>query len=65
VELVTRAAGIVYLCHAFSFPPRNPYGGKQPRFMAQPALLPRGVFDPVLSLSPVQIAIRQAFGLTF
>jgi hypothetical protein len=31
--------------------------------MAQPPLLPRGAFDPVLTPSPVQIAIRRARGL--
>jgi hypothetical protein len=32
--------------------------------MAQPPLLPKGEFDPALPPSPVQIAIRQACGLT-
>lgn len=33
--------------------------------MAQPPLLPKGKFDLTLPPSPVQVAIRQACGLTF
>ena len=65
VELATGAAGTVYLCHPFVVHAAQPHRGKEPRFMAQPPLLPKGEFDPALPPSPVQIAIRQACGLTF
>jgi hypothetical protein len=65
VELATGGAGAVYLCHPFLVHAAQPHRGKRPRFMAQPPLLPRGEFDPALPPPPVQIAIRQACGLTF
>jgi len=64
VELATGAAGTVYLCHPFIVHAAQPHRGEQPRFMAQPPLLPKGEFDPALPPSPVQIAIRQACRLT-
>lgn len=64
-ELATGAAGTVYLCHPFLVHAAQPHRGQTPRFMAQPPLLPKGEFDPALPPSPVQIAIRQACGLTF
>jgi hypothetical protein len=64
LELATGAAGTVYLCHPFLVHAAQPHRGKRPRFMAQPPLLPKGEFDPALPPSPVQIAIRQACGLT-
>lgn len=63
VELATGAAGTVYLCHPFLVHAAQPHRGTQPRFMAQPPLLPKRAFDPALPPSPVQIAIRQACGL--
>ncbi len=63
IELATGPAGTVYLCHPFLVHSAQPHRGKRPRFMAQPPLLPRGEFDPALSPSPVQIAIREACGL--
>ena len=65
VELATGAAGTVYLCHPFLVHAAQAHRGTQPRFMAQPPLLPKHEFDPTLSPSPVQIAIRQACGLMF
>lgn len=65
VELATGPAGTVYLCHPFLVHAAQPHRGREPRFLAQPALLPRGEFDPLLPPSPVQIAIRQACGLRF
>jgi hypothetical protein len=65
VELATGAAGTVYLCHPFLVHTAQPHRGERPRFMAQPPLLPKREFDPALPPSPVQIAIRQACGLTF
>ncbi len=65
VELATGAAGTVYLCHPFLVHAAQPHQGQRPRFMAQPPLLPKGEFDPTLPPSPIQVAIRQACGLTF
>ena len=65
VALATGTAGTVYLCHPFLVHAAQPHRGEWPRFMAQPPLLPKGEFGPALPPSPVQIAIRQACGLTF
>lgn len=59
----TGEAGTVYLCHPFLVHRAQPHRGTQPRFMAQPPLLPAGDFDPSQVPSPVQIAIRRACGL--
>jgi hypothetical protein len=64
--LATGAAGTVYLCHPFLVHAAQPHRGKQPRFLAQPPLLPRG--DLALAradgaYAPVEIAIRQALGM--
>lgn len=61
--LATGPAGTVYLCHPFLVHSAQPHRGSQPRFMAQPPLLPKGEFDPSLPASPVQIAIRRAIGM--
>src|SRR5262245_24309663 len=42
VELAAGAAGTVYLCHPFLVHAAQSHRGKEPRFMAQPPLLPRG-----------------------
>jgi hypothetical protein len=63
--LATGQAGTVYLCHPFLVHRAQPHRGTQPRFLAQPPLLPKGEFDPSLPPSPVQVAIRKACGLTF
>lgn len=65
VELATGTAGTVYLCHPFLVHAAQAHLGHRPRFMAQPALLPKGEFDPALPPSPVQVAIRKACGLAF
>ncbi|MAZ17678.1 MAG: phytanoyl-CoA dioxygenase [Ahrensia sp.] len=65
VALATGAAGTVYLCHPFIVHAAQPHRGAEPRFMAQPPLLPKGAFDPALPPSPVQVAIRKACALTF
>lgn len=65
IDLAVGAAGTVYLCHPFLVHSAQPHRGREPRFMAQPPLLPRAEFDPSLPPSPVQIAIRQACRLTF
>lgn len=63
VALATGAAGTVFLCHPFLVHAAQAHRGTQPRFMAQPPLMPRGEFDPAQPPSPVQIAIRRACGL--
>ena len=65
IVLATGKAGTVYLCHPFLVHAAQPHRGTVPRFMAQPPILPSAGFDPALPPSPVQIAIRQACGLTF
>lgn len=62
--LAVGEAGTVYLCHPFLVHAAQPHRGTRPRFMAQPALVPTGEFDPALPPSPVQVAIRRACGLT-
>ena len=59
----TGSAGTVYLCHPFLVHASQAHRGKQPRFLAQPPLLPRE--DLRLdradgAYSPVEIAIRDA-----
>lgn len=61
--LATGSAGTVYLCHPFLVHAAQPHRGTEPRFMAQPPLVPKTGFDPALPPSPVQIAIREACGL--
>lgn len=63
VALATGKAGAVYLCHPFLVHAAQRHCGTQPRFLAQPPLLPSMDFDPALKPSPVQIAIRRACGL--
>jgi hypothetical protein len=63
--LATGKAGTVYLCHPFLVHSAQPHHGTEPRFMAQPPLLPR---EPVRldradgDYSPVELAIREAIG---
>ncbi|HEY0849580.1 MAG TPA: phytanoyl-CoA dioxygenase [Bradyrhizobium sp.] len=64
-DRATGQAGTVYLCHPFLVHRAQSHRGTQPRFLAQPPLLPKGEFDPSLPPSPVQVAIRRACGLTF
>lgn len=63
--LATGSPGTVYLCHPFLVHAAQPHRGTEPRFMAQPPLLPKGEFDPTLPPSPVQVAIRKSCGLIF
>ena len=64
-ELATGPAGTVYLCHPFLVHSAQKHRGKEPRFMAQPPLLPR---EPIClkrsgsEYSPVEVAILQALG---
>ncbi|MFD1797860.1 phytanoyl-CoA dioxygenase [Paracoccus aurantiacus] len=64
IALATGAPGTVYLCHPFVVHAAQPHHGTEPRFMAQPPLVPSMEFDPKLAPSPVQVAIRKACGLT-
>ncbi len=58
----TGPAGTVYLCHPFLVHAAQPLlGGTQPRFLGQPALLPREPLDPWRDDAfPVERAIRMA-----
>lgn len=63
--LATGTAGTVYLCHPFLVHAAQPHRGTNPRFLAQPPLLPaeplqlyRGDGD----YAPVETAIRGAIG---
>ncbi len=58
--LATGAAGTVYLCHPFIVHSAQAHQGQNPKFMAQPPLLPKpGLCSGALQ-SPVQVAIRKA-----
>ncbi|WP_343520179.1 phytanoyl-CoA dioxygenase family protein [Sphingomonas sp.] len=63
--LAAGKAGTVYLCHPFLVHSAQPHRGAEPRFMAQPPLLPR---EPLRldrtdeDHSPVERAIRAAIG---
>lgn len=58
--LATGAAGTVYLCHPFVVHSAQPHRGREPRFMAQPPLLPREPDAGPDPASPVGEAIRRA-----
>ncbi len=61
--LATGRAGTVYLCHPFLVHAAQPHQGTQPRFMAQPPLLPAKPLRLERSardLAPVEIAIHRA-----
>ncbi|WP_224365330.1 phytanoyl-CoA dioxygenase family protein [Hyalangium versicolor] len=64
--LATGEAGTVYLCHPFLVHSAQPHRGRNPRFMAQPPLLPA---EPLKleradqAYSPVETAIRRALAL--
>lgn len=61
--LATGPAGTVYLCHPFLVHAAQPHRGTQPRFMAQPPLLPREQISLERaggSYSPVESAIKLA-----
>lgn len=63
--LACGAAGTVYLCHPFLVHSAQAHRGTTPRFLAQPALLPRVPFEldrAGASHSPVEAAIRYGLG---
>ncbi|AXK31769.1 phytanoyl-CoA dioxygenase [Streptomyces armeniacus] len=67
LDLATGRAGDVYLCHPFLVHAAQPHRGAEPRFMAQPPLLPRPGQGPNLERpdgdhSPVETAIRRGAG---
>jgi hypothetical protein len=67
IALATGAAGTVYLCHPFLVHAAQRHQGRAPRFMAQPALPlaePYRLERADGAYSPVEIAIRQALGMT-
>ena len=63
--LATGKAGTVYLCHPFLVHAAQKHRGREPKFMAQPPLLP---CEPISleradgAYSPVEYAIREAIG---
>jgi hypothetical protein len=63
-RLATGEAGTVYLCHPFLVHAAQPHRGRQPRFMAQPALLPASgrleLARADADQAPVEVAIRTA-----
>ena len=63
-RLATGPAGTVWLCNPFLVQAAQANRGMRPSYMAQPPLLPSGDFDPSLPPSPVQIAMREACGLS-
>ena len=59
--VATGAAGTVYLCHPFLVHAAQPLRRGQPRFIAQPPLLPKSPLDPGrVDASPVERAIHVA-----
>jgi hypothetical protein len=65
--LATGKAGTVYLCHPFLVHAAQWHNGTEPRFMAQPPLLFKDYFNPVLDLNasgnnvtPIEQAIKLA-----
>lgn len=56
----TGRAGTVYLCHPFIVHSAQAHHGHNPKFMAQPPLLPKPESGLSLSPSPVQLAIQKA-----
>jgi hypothetical protein len=64
--LATGQAGTVYLCHPFLAHAAQAHHGKNPRFMAQPALLSNHEFELHRfdnNYFPIEIAIRKGIGL--
>jgi hypothetical protein len=65
--LATGKAGTVYLCHPFLVHAAQPHKGINPRFLAQPPLLPAIGFQfqrRNRNYSPVETAIRKGLGLS-
>ncbi|MFG2000064.1 phytanoyl-CoA dioxygenase family protein [Spirillospora sp. NPDC048911] len=67
VAYATGQAGDVYLCHPFVVHAAQPHHGTEPRFMAQPPLLPAAGRELDIeradgAYSPVEVAIRRGLG---
>ncbi|MEE1806562.1 phytanoyl-CoA dioxygenase family protein [Streptomyces sp. BE133] len=67
LAMATGRAGDVYLCHPFLVHAAQPHRGVEPRFMAQPPLLPNPRQGPSIErsdgdYSPVETAIRRGIG---
>jgi len=67
VVYATGKAGTVFLCHPFLIHAAQPHRGKNPRFLAQPPLIPRDHNSIKLEredsdYSPVEVAIRLGLG---
>jgi hypothetical protein len=63
LALATGRAGDVYLCHPFLIHSAQPHRGREPRFMAQPPLMPTGLLELWRedgAYSPVERALRLA-----
>jgi hypothetical protein len=66
LALATGRAGDVYLCHPFLIHSAQPHRGREPRFMAQPPLMPTGLLELRRddgAYSPVERALRLALDL--
>jgi hypothetical protein len=66
IALATGKAGTVYLCHPFLVHGAQPHHGTEPRFLAQPPLMPGKEFElsrPDGKYSPVEEAIRLGLGM--
>jgi len=64
--MATGKAGTVYLCHPFIVHAAQEHRGKNPKFMAQPALLTKTDFDiaqPAALCCPVEKAIQKGIGI--
>jgi Phytanoyl-CoA dioxygenase (PhyH) len=67
LALATGRAGDVFLCHPFLIHSAQPHRGREPRFMAQPPLMPTGLLELRRedgAYSPVERALRLALGLS-
>jgi hypothetical protein len=60
VALATGSAGDVWLCHPFLVHAAQAHRGREPKFMAQPPLMPTRKFDLEKDRAPVVEAIRRA-----
>lgn len=66
LALATGCAGDVYLCHPFLVHAAQPHQGTNPRFMAQPPLLPAAPLEldrRDRAYNAVERAIRRALSL--
>jgi hypothetical protein len=66
LALATGRAGDVYLCHPFLIHAAQLHRGREPRFMAQPPLMPTGLLELRRedgAYSPVERALRLALGV--